>query len=220
MAVTGVGSTLNSVAGTTTVSSNSNVDDAQNRFMKLLIAQLQNQDPLNPMDNAAMTSQMAQLNMVSGINQLNTTLSTLTNNQQSTEALTASSLLGHQVLVSGHSLTLANGGAAFGMDIKQAAESVKINILDSHGNIVRTLDLGDQPAGLQTLNWDGQTDLGTQAADGSYRFAVEATTAGQTMTADSLSLGTVNHVALNGGLLKLNVGQVGDVNVNDIRKIF
>ena len=220
MSVTGVSNISSSVSGTGSVTGNNSTDDAQSRFMKLLIAQLQNQDPLNPMDNAAMTSQMAQLNMVSGINQLNTTLSTLTNNQQNTEALTASGLLGHKVLVSGNTLSLANGEATWGMDLKQAAETVTVNILDSHGNSVRTLDLGAQPAGLQTFNWDGQTDSGTQAADGAYSFSVDASNAGQAVTANGLALGTVNNVSLSGGLLKLNVGQFGDVNVSDIRQIF
>src|SRR5881398_3004206 len=79
------------------------------KFMTLLVAQLQNQDPLNPMDNAQMTSQLAQLQTVTDVNKLNTTLESLKSSYQSSEAMQATSLIGHGVLVDGNKVTLASG---------------------------------------------------------------------------------------------------------------
>lgn len=219
MSVSGVGSNSTVTNTTATSSAAGSADEAQTRFMKMLIAQLKNQDPLNPMDNAAMTSQLAQLNMVSGINQLNTTLSTLAGHQSNAEAITAAGLLGRSVLVSGNTIQLSNGEAKFGLELKQAAESVKLSIKDSSGNVVHSMELGSQQAGLQTLSWDGQTDAGTTAAPGKYSFSVEALNAGEAVTASTLAYGTVNNVSMSGGLLKVNVENSGDINISDIRQI-
>lgn len=221
MAVSGVGSAANIVGGTAaTTNSGSSINEAQDRFMKMLIAQMKNQDPLNPMDNAEMTSQLAQLNMVSGINQLNSTLSGLAANQQSNQDISAAGLLGHTVLVPGNHTALSNGKANITMDLKQSADEVAVSILDGQGHVVRSLTLGPQSQGMQTIQWDGQTDEGTQAANGNYTFKIDAVTAGQAVTANGLSYGAVQSVSLNGGLLKVNVDQVGDVGISDVRQIF
>jgi flagellar basal-body rod modification protein FlgD len=89
----------------------------QDRFMKLLITQMKNQDPLNPLDNAQVTSQLAQLSTVTGIDKLNATMGTLKDSYQSSQALQATSLIGHGVLVPGNTTKLADGKAVLGMDL-------------------------------------------------------------------------------------------------------
>ena len=87
MAINSVTTTPTTTTAAASVAPAAQTDEAQSRFMKLLVAQMQNQDPLNPMDNAQMTSQIAQLQTVSGINQLNTTVQSLLSNYQSVQQL-------------------------------------------------------------------------------------------------------------------------------------
>jgi flagellar basal-body rod modification protein FlgD len=168
--------------------------DAADRFLTLLVAQLQNQDPLNPMDNAQVTTQLAQISTVSGINQLNGTVAALSASMGVTQYLQAASLVGHQVVVSGNHVDLASGSAQGGMTLGSDADSVKVTISDAGGNVVRTLDLGALKAGSQTFSWDGKTDDGAAAPDGRYTFAIAATAAGKAVTADTLMNAMVNGV--------------------------
>src|SRR4030067_116548 len=88
--------------------------DAQDRFLTLLVAQLKNQDPLNPMDNAQITTQMAQISTVTGIDKLNETLQALSDSMAMGQSVSATSMIGHGVLVPGSTLNLANGQAIGG----------------------------------------------------------------------------------------------------------
>lgn len=103
---------LDSVNGTSS-SAKSSVDTAQDRFMTLLITQMKNQDPLNPMDNAQVTSQMAQLSTVTGINKLNSTVESLMSSMQSGQSYQAANMIGHNVLVPGTSVTTSGTGGYF-----------------------------------------------------------------------------------------------------------
>lgn len=216
---------INSVsnAGTTTTTNNltttSSTDEAQSRFMKLLIAQMKNQDPLNPMDNAQMTTQISQINMVSGINKLNETLSSIAGSVKNNDSMKAASLLGHTVLVPGNRLQLTQGNAEMGMELSQGVDDLKVTILNSGGNVVHTMDLGPQTAGVQSLLWDGETDSGSVANDGVYSFQIEAVQDGKTITVPGLSLGKVDNVSLSGGVAKLNSTNLGDFGLSDIREI-
>ncbi|BBP03824.1 basal-body rod modification protein FlgD [Sulfuriferula plumbiphila] len=192
---------------------------AQDTFMKLLVTQMKNQDPLNPLDNAQVTSQLAQLSTVTGIEKMNTTLQSLIGSYQSSQALQAAGMIGHGVLVVGSSLNLSNGRAPFGIDLAGAADNVKVTILDASGRPVRSMNLGSQPAGMLPLQWDGRTDSGAAAAGGQYSFTVSATQAGQKVSADSLAFGQVASVASGSQGVVLNVPGLGPVNLIDIRQI-
>lgn len=218
--------TINSVTSTQSTPAASSVskpaatDEAQARFMKLLIAQMKNQDPTNPMDNSQLTSQISQLNMVTGINQLNTTMNSIAGGVQSGQSLKAAGLLGHSVLVPGASLQLSQGQAVMGMELPDAADEVKVTVRNSAGAVVHTMNLGSQPAGLQNLAWDGVKDDGQPAADGAYSFEVEAVQGDQAITATSLALGKVDHVSLtSSGVVKISVLNVGEVGLADVREI-
>ena len=195
-------------------------DATQDKFLTLLVTQLQNQDPLNPMDNAEVTSQMAQLSTVTGIDKLNSTLSSLMGSYQSAESLQATGMIGHGVLVPGSDTTLAKGQAVFGIDLASDADKVKITVLDGSGKEVCSMDLGKQSAGVQALTWDGSTDSGAAAADGKYTFQVNATTSdGTSVDATALSFGLVNSVTTGSAGVKLNLPDIGAVNLGDVRQI-
>ena len=204
---------------TSTNSAQGTVDAQKNQFLTMLVTQMQNQDPLNPMDNAEVTSQLAQLSTVTGINQLNSTLTALMGSYQSSESLQATGMIGHNVLVPGSSATLASGSALMGIDLAAPADSVKLTIYDSSGVAIHTVDLGAQKAGVQPLQWDGTTDSGATADDGNYTFKVTATAAGESVDATALSLGQVNSVSTGASGVKLNVANVGAVSVSDVRQI-
>jgi flagellar basal-body rod modification protein FlgD len=193
---------------------------AQDTFMKLLVTQLKNQDPLNPLDNAQMTSQLAQLSTVSGIDKLNTTVESLMSTFQSGQSLQATSMIGHGVLIPGSSLTLSGGQGLMGADLVSPANDVKVTIRDGGGNVVRELDLGAKDAGAQVFQWDGKTDAGTAAADGRYSFTLAATGAGKAVTASPLAVDIVTSVSTGAQGVKLNVPSVGSVSMADVRQIF
>jgi flagellar basal-body rod modification protein FlgD len=203
----------------TSTSSTSDAAAAQDRFMTLLVTQMKNQDPLNPMDNAQMTSQLAQLSTVTGIDKLNTTVQSLMGTFQSNQSLQAAGMIGHGVLVPGSSVDLASGVGLLGMELTGPADSVKINIRDGGGNVIHSINMGPQEAGTVPLQWDGLTDSGAMAPDGKYTFDVSAVLAGNATTANTLSFGQVSSVSTSSQGVKLNVPNVGSVNLADIRQI-
>ena len=220
MAVNSISSNTGvSTPASTSAPATGSVDDAQSSFMKLLVAQMQNQDPMNPMDNAQMTSQMAQLNMVSGINQLNSTLSSALSGFQATQAMQASSLIGREVLVPSSTLQLSEGQAKMGADLAQSADSLKLTVLDGAGQALHSIDLGPQSAGLVQLDWDGATDAGAAAADGRYSFKLEALRNGQSVTATALSAVQVGGVSLSNNSVRLSLPVMGDVALADVRQV-
>jgi flagellar basal-body rod modification protein FlgD len=191
----------------------------QDRFMKLLITQMKNQDPLNPLDNAQVTSQLAQLSTVSGIDKLNAAMGALKDSYQSSQALQATSLIGHGVLVPGNTTNLADGKAVLGMDLPGAADAVSVTIRDSAGAVVRKISLGAQAAGTLPLGWDGKTDKGAAAADGKYSFDVSATSAGSALKAATLSYDQVGSVSTGASGTKLNLSGGGSAALADVREI-
>src|SRR5690348_5386143 len=143
-------------------------DVPQDRFLKLLVAQMKNQDPLNPLDNAEVTSQLAQLSTVNGIEKLNATIQGMVGMFTAGQSLQAATMIGKNVLVPGTTMQLVQGNGLFGIDMAEAADQVKVTIQDASGAAIQVIDLGEQAAGPLSLAWDGKTSDGTQAADGVY----------------------------------------------------
>lgn len=198
----------------------SETDAAQDRFMTLLVTQMKNQDPLNPLDNAQVTSQLAQLSTVTGIDKLNNTMQAMMASTQAAQSLQAASMIGHGVLVPGTSLSLSGGKAVFGAELSGAADAVQVTIADGAGNPVRVLDLGARPEGAVALTWDGKTASGATAPDGHYQVQVSATRGGQKVSANALGFGEVISVSTGSGGARLNLtGSTSTVSMNDVRQI-
>ncbi len=197
----------------------------EQRFLTLLTTQLKNQDPLNPMDNAQMTSQMAQISTVDGIERLNATLKTMMSNATQSQALQAAGLVGHGVLVAGSGLdlqTIGTTGASAGIggiDLAGAADAVTVTIKDSNGLLVRTLNLGAMAAGTNTFQWDGKNNAGAVTAPGSYTFSAAATQGTNAVTANALQVGMVTSVMNSSAGVSLNVGNLGTFNMSDVKEI-
>jgi flagellar basal-body rod modification protein FlgD len=195
-----------SATATSSSATGTSAQSLSDTFLKLLVAQMKNQDPLNPVDNSQVTSQMAQISTVTGISSLNSTVSQLVSQLQQSQAVQSTQLAGHTVLVPGSSLTLATTAASGsssspalaaygGFSLTQAADSVSVAVKDSTGATVRTINLGALGAGLQDFSWDGATNSGAQAAAGSYSYTVTAKAAGQSVSATTYSAQQVVGVA-------------------------
>ncbi|SFV03054.1 flagellar hook assembly protein FlgD [Pseudoduganella namucuonensis] len=196
------------------------VDADKDKFMTLLITQLKNQDPMNPLDNAQVTSQLAQLSTVTGVNKLNTTLESLKASYQSSENLQATGMINHGVLSAGKNIALSEGKAIYGVDLATAADSVDINIFSPAGKLVKTVSLGASEAGTAALAWDGKMADGTTAPDGNYSFTVAAKRGAETLKdATALTFGVVASVSTGTAGVKLNVPTVGQLTMADIKQI-
>jgi flagellar basal-body rod modification protein FlgD len=213
-------SALNGTSSSTSKSATaSKVDEQQSRFLKLLTTQLKNQDPLNPMDNAQTTSQLAQISTVDGIERLNSTLSSLMGNMQSSDTLQAAALVGRAVLVPGSGMLVAEGMGVGGVQLESAATNVTVTVTDANGLEVRKIDLGKLDAGTHEFVWDGKNAAGTVVADGNYKMKVSATSGDTKITASTLQLATVNSVVTGGSEIQVDVGTLGRVAMSDIKLI-
>ncbi len=197
----------------------SSTQDAQDKFLTLLVTQLKNQDPLNPMDNAQMTSQLAQMSTVSGIEKLNSTLSTLLDSVGTSQSMEAASMIGKSVLVPGSGLTLASGAAYAGVNLSGAADQVQISILNTAGDVIETQNLGARDAGSFTFAWDGTTTAGTAAKDGAYTFKVDAVQGGASVNATALAIGTVSALVRSTSGFLLDLGALGTVDFKNVQQI-
>ena len=211
---------LNANANAGAAKNTSTAAGTQDRFLKLLVTQMKNQDPLNPMDNAQVTSQMAQLSTVTGIDKLNATLQALSDSMTSSQSLQAASMIGHGVLVPGKGIDLAKGSGYGGVELAQSVDKVDIAIYDKAGALVRNMHLGAQPVGLVSWQWDGRNDSGVSVADGSYTFTASAAQAGAKVDATALQFGMVNSVTQNKQGVALSVGQLEDITLSEVKKIF
>lgn len=210
---------MSTLLGPTTKAKASANQDAQDKFLKLLVTQMKNQDPLNPMDNAQVTSQIAQLNTVQGITQLNTTMSTLATSFASTQAMQATNLIGHSVLAPGDTMSLSGGQAVFGVELPQSVDTLKVVIQDGAGNALHAMDIGPHDQGTVMLGWDGITDAGQKAADGQYKFVINTTSGGSKVTATALSLGLVQGITPDTSGVMLNLGGTQSTALSDVRQI-
>ena len=205
--------------GSTSTTTKTAAEDQQDRFLTLLVTQLKNQDPLNPMDNAQMTSQMAQMSTVSGIEKLNTTLNSLVDNIGTSQSTQAASMIGKGVLVPGSGLTLSDGAAYAGINLESAADQVTLKIMDSSGNVIQTEKLGAHEAGVFNIGWDGKLADETTAPAGNYTFSVEAVQGGNTVTATALQIGTVSALVRSSNGFLLDLGSLGTVDFSDVQQI-
>jgi flagellar basal-body rod modification protein FlgD len=207
-------SSSSSSTSSTSGTSGTSATDLQNTFLSLLVAQLKNQDPTNPMDSSQMTSQLAQINTVSGISQLNTTLSSLATQMSAGQQSQAALLIGSTVLAPGNSVSVASGKAgAFGVQLANSVSDLQVVVKNSAGQIVNTIDLGKQSAGTIPVGWTPTDSAGNALPDGTYTISAVGTINGQQATATTLAGATVQSVVMqnNGtpGLVLSNGTTVG-----------
>jgi flagellar basal-body rod modification protein FlgD len=189
----------------------------QDRFLKLLVAQINNQDPMSPMDNAQMTSQMAQINTVSGIQQVNQTLTSMAAQFATMQVLQSASMVGHNVLTAGNTLMAdpATGMAAGAIDLSGAADAVKVEILAPSGQVLDAFNLGALPQGRQAFEWNAASYQGA----GNPSFRVTATKGTQAVASTSLVREKVTSVGSVNGAMSIQLQSGKSVSYTDIAAI-
>lgn len=219
----GTSSSSSSTSSTSSATGGQSASDLQNTFLTLLVTQLKNQDPTNPADSSQMTSQLAQISTVSGISNLNTSLSSLATQLSAGQSTQAALLIGSSVLAPGNSVTVASGkSTSFGVQSANALSDMTISIKNSSGQVVNTLDLGAQAAGVVPVTgWTPVDKTGATLPDGTYTITVGGTTtAGAAATATALSASTVQSVVQQAdgttGLKLVNGTTVGLTSVASI----
>ena len=158
-----------------TTSNGTSSADLSKNFLKMLTVQLQNQDPMNPMDNAAMTSQLAALNQVDGINKLNTSVTSLVAQMQSANFMNLSSSVGKTALAEGSQVYFAGQSVGMAAKLEAPAASLKAVIRDSNSQIVNQFDFGPTGSGMTDFIWDGGDDAGKKVMAGMYTLELTAT---------------------------------------------
>lgn len=218
--ITGVNSTLESLALKKEEAS-SNQSLGQQEFMELMVAQLNNQDPTKPMENADFLSQLAQFGTVNGITELQTSVQSLASSLQSNQALQASTMVGRSVFVPSNSVVLSGGeGVEGAISLTGSTSQLNLSIKDSAGQVVKEMSLGAQGEGDVSFKWDGLDDSGSALPDGAYTLTAEASVDGETVAMDTAVKAQVNSVTLSGtnGPI-LNLAGLGSVSISDVKQI-
>jgi flagellar basal-body rod modification protein FlgD len=189
-------------------------DETAERFLTLLVAQIRNQDPLNPLDNHQVTTQMAQINTVNGIEKLNRTVAALGTQFASLQVMQGASLVGRDVTVPGDRLHIDEHGAGSGaFELAAPADRVKVEVLNAAGHVVDTLHLGAMGSGRQGFDWTAPAGM----AAGELRFKVSATSGARAVTSTTLARDRVEAVAADGDTLTLELSRGGKVTWTDVR---
>ena len=161
------------------------------QFLKLLITQIQNQDPLNPTDNAQFTSQLAQINTVSGLERVNESISSMSSQFLQMQAMQSASLVGRSVVVPGNALTVSDGKATGQFELSSAADSVKVDVLSSAGRVIDTIDIGAETSGRHQFSWTTAEGVDTTG----LRFRVSATRGTAAVSSTALQSQQITSVA-------------------------
>lgn len=207
-----------SISDATAAKANAGTDPAaaQDRFLKLLVAQLNNQDPMNPLDNAQMTSQIAQINTVTGIQQLNQTMQSMSAQFNSLQVMQGTSLIGRHVLTEGTSIAVEGGAGKGGFELPLAATKVKVEVTTAGGQVVDTLELGAKSAGRHTFEWDASKYTGET---GALQFRVTAVNGSTPLPSTALSLSKVTAAGAQDGQLQLSLSNGKTINYGQIKAL-
>ncbi len=181
---------------------------SQDDFLKLLITQLQNQDPLNPMDDQQFATQLATFNMLDQLVNINGTLSNMQASQTLGSQIGAISLIGRNITANGSSVVLnGTGSASVAYKLGANAARTVIQIQDSSGNLLRSIQSDNQKAGDQQILWDGKDNSGNQVGPGVYTFGVTAFDSnGNPVGVTTQIQGTATGVNLSGSAPSVNIG--------------
>ncbi len=189
-------------------------------FLKLMTAQLQNQDPFAPVDNTQMVAQMAQFSSLAGITEMSTTLKAIAEKLGASSTSDAVAYIGKTVLIEGNvAYGRTSGGISGGIELGGDATDVKVSIQSPDGQVLKTIALGPQAAGSLSYDWDGRTDAGTDAGAGPFSVTVTAMSGGAPVAARSLVWAPVQSVSTTTGSTILTLPGLGEVPATAVRQI-
>ncbi|MDW5417586.1 MULTISPECIES: flagellar hook assembly protein FlgD [unclassified Iodobacter] len=195
-------------------------DQQQDRFLKLLVKQLQSQDPMNPMDNAATTSQMAQISSVTGIEKLNTTMQTMLASFSAAQSFQAAALIGKEVLTVGNKMKFdGTKPVDTRVDLPSGVSNIKVSIMDKNGLVVDNITLPQQPAGAAAVAWDGKMNNGEKAPAGDYLISARGVQDGKEIALNTLTWQTASSVELAKTGVKVMLADQSSVDFSAVRQI-
>ena len=199
-----------------------NKDLGKNEFLELLVAQLNNQNPLDPQDNGEFVAQLAQFSTLEGIEKLNDSMGNILDGVHSSQALQASSLVGRKVILASEKAMVDTAETFKGsVLVPQSSSNVYVSVYDDAGNVVSRINMGAQEAGNQSFMWDGKDSEGEQLPPGKYRFKAEGSFNGKTEGLYTMLPANVDSVTLSpqGGEMLLNLAGLGPVPLSQVQII-
>lgn len=199
-----------------------NKDLGKNEFLNLLVAQLNNQDPLSPQSNGEFVSQLAQFSQVEGIEKMNTSMDSMLSGYQSSQALQASSLVGRKVIVPTDKAVIDTSETfKASLALPTSSSNVYVNVYDSAGTTLNRINLGQQEAGNVSFMWDGKDSSGNLMPPGTYRFEAQASYGDKSQGLQTSLPANVDSVSLgqNGGELTLNLAGLGSIGLSQVQVI-
>ncbi|XLY86661.1 flagellar hook assembly protein FlgD [Ectopseudomonas mendocina] len=197
-----------------------NKELGKNEFLNLLVAQLNNQNPLEPQGNGEFIAQLAQFSSLEGIQQLNSSVSSMMSSFQSSQALQASSLVGRKVIVPSEKAVVDTSESFKASTVLPVSSSnVYVNVYNNAGALVTRVNLGEQAAGNVSFIWDGKDSSGNVAPPGTYKFEAQATYGSETKGLYTLLPANVDSVTLGGSELMLNLAGLGSVPLSQVQVI-
>lgn len=194
----------------------------KNEFLNLLVAQLNNQDPLSPQDNGEFIAQLAQFSTVEGVDKLNTSMESMLSGYQSSQALQASSLVGRKVIIpTDKAMVDTSETFKASMVLPAASSNVYVNVYDGAGSVVNRINMGQQAAGNVSFMWDGKDASGNLLPPGAYKFEAQANYGAETKGLTTMLPANVDSVTLgqSGGELMLNLAGLGSIGLSKIQVI-
>ena len=193
----------------------------QTEFLELMIAQLKNQDPFKATDPSQFLGQLAQFGTVSGIQEMQSAFTQMSDAMRSSQVLDGATMVGRDVLVASEDVLLGAEGSIRGaIEIPEDATGVKINVLDSSGQVVRQMTAQTTESGLTEFSWDGTGDGGTRLAAGEYSFEAIANVGGANVELETLLADRVNSVTIDSAKgLTLNTNGLGARSLSEVRRV-
>ena len=195
----------------------------QAEFLTLFTTQLKNQDPTDPVKNEAFVAQLAQFSQLEATTAMKTSMDSMVSSMSNDRLLGASSLIGKSVSIPDGPVTVTDTTVSQGtITLPTGADGISLQVFDSTGALVRTQIMGAQPVGDTTLAWDGMTDAGAAAPNGTYRYVATVNSQGKTSTPSVSTLATVRSVTSAGtsdGTLLLGVDGGKTISLNDVKRV-
>ncbi len=194
----------------------------KNEFLQLFVAQLKNQNPLEPQDGSDFLAQLAQFSTVEGIKNMESAFTKIADSLNSSQAMQATSLVGKKVQVKTDvGLHLPGSKVSGAIELPRAVNDLVLEVQDPYGQVIKRYDLNAQSKGDLAFNWDGTDENGNPVPAGAYRFVAKAHIDGTLNQFDTYIASNVDSVTINknGQPMTLNVSGFGKVSINDIKTI-
>lgn len=195
------------------------IDDQKNMFLKLLVKQLQYQDPLNPLENTEFASQLAQFSQLESLAKMSDNIEIMTKYQNSMNSMQAASFIGKSINATGNIINFTGAETTIDFKLDAGAANAVVSIYNASGTKVRTITMKALAQGDVSCAWDGRNDLGETVSPGRYYFTVSATGyGGETVGTTAYTTGTVTGIRFDSGTIYLQVGDK-EVRLADVTKI-